>query len=474
MPETLVPVILCGGSGSRLWPMSRQLLPKQFLPLVTEHTLLQDTVLRLQGLEDCGAPVAVLNHEHRFLAAEQLQAVGVKPRSLLLEPIGRNTAPAVAAAAQHVAQEDPQAVLLVLPADHLIADASAFRAAVRKAVAIAQEGLLVTFGIAPTHPATGFGYIEAGEPIAGQDGAFRIRRFIEKPDAQRAQALLDQGGHFWNGGMFAFTASAFLAELERLRPEILAATRKALADSARDLDFLRLGREAFGACPSDSIDYAVMERTTRGAVVRADMGWSDVGSWSALWETSAQDEAGNVTRGDVWLHGAARCYVRADARHVSVLGAQDLVIVETDDALLVAARDHAQEVKEVVAQLDRQKRSEHVSHTRVYRPWGYYESVDSGERFLVKRLMVKPGHGLSLQLHRKRAEHWVVVKGRATVTRGEETVTLEENQSTFIPVGTKHRLQNQTDSPIFLIEVQSGSYLGEDDIERFDDRYGRA
>ncbi|HTN29042.1 MAG TPA: mannose-1-phosphate guanylyltransferase/mannose-6-phosphate isomerase [Burkholderiales bacterium] len=474
MPDALVPVILCGGSGSRLWPMSRRLLPKQFLPLVTEHTLLQDTVLRLRGLENCGAPVVVLNHEHRFLAAEQLQAVDVPPRSMLLEPIGRNTAPAVAAAALHVAQEAPDAVLLVLPADHLITNVPAFHAAVRAAAAIANEGLLVAFGIAPTYPATGFGYIECGEPIAGHAGAFHIRRFVEKPDSERAQAFLAQGGYLWNGGMFAFRAGAFLAELERLQPEILAATRMALASAARDLDFLRLDLDAFSGCPSDSIDYAVMERTNRGAVVRADMGWSDVGSWSALWETSDQDAAGNVTRGDVWLHGAARCYVRADARHVSVLGAEDLVIVETDDALLVATRERAQEVKEVVARLDQQKRSEHVSHTRVYRPWGYYESVDSGERFQVKRLMVKPGHGLSLQLHRKRAEHWVVVKGRATVTRGEETTTLDENQSTFIPVGTKHRLQNLTDSPIFLIEVQSGSYLGEDDIERFDDRYGRS
>jgi len=473
MPERLVPVILCGGSGSRLWPMSRRLLPKQFLPLVTEHTLLQDTVLRLRGLDGCGAPVAVLNQEHRFLAAEQLQALDVTPRSMLLEPIGRNTAPAVAAAALLVAAEEPDAVLLVLPADHLVADVPAFHAAVLKAAAIAREGLLVTFGIAPTFPATGFGYIEAGEPIAPHDGAFRIRRFVEKPDAQRAQAFLAQGGYFWNGGMFAFTAGAFLAELERLRPEILAATKKAIANAARDLDFLRLDRDAFAACPSDSIDYAVMERTDRGAVVRAEMGWSDVGSWSALWETGAQDASGNVARGDVSLHDAARCYVRADARHVSVLGARDLVIVETDDALLVAARDRVEEVKEVVARLDLQQRSEHVSHTRVYRPWGYYETVDEGERFQVKRLMVKPGHGLSLQLHRKRAEHWVVVSGKATVTRGEKTETLEENQSTFIPVGTKHRLQNLTDAPLFLIEVQSGSYLGEDDIERFDDRYGR-
>jgi mannose-1-phosphate guanylyltransferase/mannose-6-phosphate isomerase len=473
MPERLVPVILCGGSGSRLWPMSRRLLPKQFLPLVTEHTLLQDTVLRLRGLDGCGAPVAVLNHEHRFLAAEQLQALDVTPRSMLLEPIGRNTAPAVAAAALLVAAEEPDAVLLVLPADHLVADVPAFHAAVRKAAAIAREGLLVTFGIAPTFPATGFGYIEAGEPIAPHDGAFRIRRFVEKPDAQRAQAFIAKGGYFWNGGMFAFTAGAFLAELERLRPEILAATKKAMANAARDLDFLRLDRDAFAACPSDSIDYAVMERTDRGAVVRAEMGWSDVGSWSALWETGTQDASGNVARGDVWLHDAARCYVRADSRHVSVLGAEDLVIVETDDALLVAARDRVEEVKEVVARLDRQQRSEHVSHTRVYRPWGYYETVDAGERFQVKRLMVKAGHGLSLQLHRKRAEHWVVVRGTAKVTRGEEQFQLEPNQSTYIPLGIKHRLENAGSVPLEIIEVQSGTYIGEDDIERFDDHYGR-
>ena len=474
MRERIVPVILCGGSGSRLWPMSRRLLPKQFLPLVTEHTLLQDTVLRLRGLEECDPPVVVLNNEHRFLAAEQLQALGVTPRSMLLEPVGRNTAPAVAAAALRVASEEPDAVLLVLPADHRIGDVPAFQQAVRKAAAIARQGLLVTFGIAPTFPATGFGYIEAGDPIAPHQDAFRIRRFVEKPDAARAQAFVDQGGYFWNGGMIAFTAGAFLGELGRLRSDILGATRTALANATRDLDFLRLERDAFSTCPADSIDYAVMERTALGAVVRADIGWSDVGSWSALWETGTRDKAGNVSRGDVWLHDAARCYVRADGRHVSVLGAEDLVIVETSDALLVAARERAQDVKEVVERLDRQHRSEHVSHTRVYRPWGYYETVDAGERFQVKRLMVKPGHGLSLQLHRKRAEHWVVVSGSATVTRGEETMTLAENQSTFIPVGTKHRLQNLSDTPVFLIEVQSGSYLGEDDIERFDDRYGRS
>jgi len=473
MPSAQIPVILCGGSGSRLWPMSRRLLPKQFLPLVSEHTLLQDTVLRLRGLEGFGAPIVVVNHEHRFFAAEQLQAIGVTPHAMLLEPFGRNTAPAVAAAALCAVMREPDARLLVLPSDHRIGDVGAFQRAAQLAMAVAGQGLLVTFGVAPTHPASGFGYIEAGEPIEGNGGAFRIRRFIEKPTREGAQALLARGGHLWNAGMFAFGAAQFLAELERHRPEILAATRRAFECATRDLDFLRLDREAFAACPSDSVDYAVMERTERGAVVRADMRWSDVGSWSALWEVGEKDAAQNVTRGDVWLHDAARCYVRADGRHVSVLGAEDLVVVETDDAVLVAARERAQDVKEVVERFDRLNRNEHVSHTRVYRPWGYYETVDAGERFQVKRLMVKPGHALSLQLHRKRAEHWVVVSGCARVTRGAETLTLEENQSTFIPVGTRHRLHNPGDVPLFLIEVQSGSYLGEDDIERFEDQYGR-
>lgn len=472
-PNSLVPLILCGGSGSRLWPMSRRLLPKQFLPLVTENTLLQDTVLRLRGLDGVGAPVVVANDEHRFLAGEQLHAIGAKPRAILLEPVGRNTAPAVAAAALHVATEAPDAVLLVLPSDHLIGDVPAFHRAVRQAMSIAAQGFLATFGMAPTHAATGFGYIEAGAPIPQHSGVFRIRRFVEKPSAEKAQEFLAQGGYLWNGGMFAFTARTFLEELERFRPEILASARQALESAARDLDFLRLGREAFAACPSDSVDYAVMERTDRGAVVGAEMRWSDVGSWSALWETGQKDATANVTRGDVWLHAAARCYVRADARHVSVLGAEDLVIVETDDAVLVAARERAEEVREVVARLERQNRGEHISHTRVYRPWGYYESVDAGERFQVKRLMVRPGQGLSLQLHRKRAEHWVVVSGTARVTRGEETITLTENQSTFIPLGTRHRLENPGEAPLLVVEVQSGSYLGEDDIERFEDRYNR-
>jgi mannose-1-phosphate guanylyltransferase/mannose-6-phosphate isomerase len=467
----IVPVILAGGSGSRLWPMSRRLLPKQFLPLVGEHTLFQETVLRLRDLQECDAPIVVANAEHRFLAADQLQAIGVKAGALILEPVGRNTAPAIAAAALQVAGRDPGALLLVLPSDHLIRDDAAFREAVRLALEPASQGMLVTFGVPPTHPATGYGYIEAGDALGG--AAFRIRRFVEKPDLEKAREFLRQGGYFWNSGMFVFRAERYLEELEAQHPGICAAVRRSIEKASRDLDFLRLDSEAFAACPSLSVDYGVMEGTRSGAVVRAAMGWSDVGSWSALWEVGARDAAGNVSRGDVELRDAQGCYALADARHVSLLGVRDLVVVETSDAVLVAARSRAEEVKEVVAALARDNRSEHVSHSRVYRPWGYYERVDAGEHFQVKRLMIKPGHALSLQLHRQRAEHWVVVSGTARVTRGDETFLLERNQSTYIPVQVKHRLGNATAEPLLVVEVQSGPYLGEDDIVRFEDRYRR-
>jgi mannose-1-phosphate guanylyltransferase/mannose-6-phosphate isomerase len=451
--------------------MSRRLLPKQFLPLVGERTLFQDTALRTRGVPGAGAPVVITNAEQRFLAADQLAEIGVEARALLLEPAGRNTAPAVAAAALHVAREDPAALLLVQPSDHVIADLAAFRAAVAEAAAAAREGYLVTFGMPPTGPASGYGYIEAGEPIGGS--TFRIRRFIEKPSVEQAKALLAQGGYYWNSGMFVFQAKRYLEELGRLNPAMLEAVRAALERATRDLGFLRLDKDAFAACPADSVDYAVMERTAAGAVVRAAMGWSDVGSWSALWEVGAKDGARNVARGDVELRDAAGCYVHANGRHVSVLGARDLVVVETDDAVLVAAMDRAQEVKEVVESLDRANRSEHVSHTRVHRPWGYYESVDAGPGFQVKRLMIKPGHKLSLQMHRQRAEHWVVVAGTARVTRGEEVFDLQRNQSTYIPLGAKHRLENAGTEPLLIVEVQSGAYLGEDDIVRFEDSYNR-
>ena len=473
MNARIVPVILSGGSGSRLWPMSRKLLPKQFLPLVTERTLLQDTALRLAGLAECGPPLLVVNAEHRFLAAEQMAEIGVAPRAVLLEPAGRNTAPAIAAAALWLRAEQPDALLLVLPSDHMILDTAAFHAAIGAACLAAEHGLLATFGIRPTGPATGYGYIEAGEAIAGCPGARRIKRFVEKPDAAAARGFVEQGGFYWNSGMFLFGAARYLAELRRQRPDLLAAVERAVAQKTSDLDFVRLDAEAFAACPAESVDYAVMEHTADGAVVEGDFGWSDVGSWSSLWEIGAKDAAGNVLAGDVATADASGCYVRADARHVSLLGVEGLLVVETDDAILIAGRERAQDVKGVVERLEKEDRREHVSHSRVYRPWGYYESIDAGERFQVKRLMVKPGHAISLQLHHRRAEHWVVVSGRARVTRGEDELLLEENQSTFIPQGTKHRLENAGEAPLYIVEVQSGAYLGEDDIVRFDDRYNR-
>jgi mannose-1-phosphate guanylyltransferase / mannose-6-phosphate isomerase len=473
MAISFYPVVLSGGSGSRLWPMSRRLLPKQFLPLVSERTLLQETLLRLRGVHGARPPIVVSNGEHRFLVAEQLREIEVKPDVQILEPVGRNTAPAVAIAALHAQKRQPDACLFVLPSDHLIQDVPAFHAAIAAALPLTAGGSLVTFGINPAGPETGYGYIERGEPISGSKGSFRVARFVEKPDLETARRYVAGGRFFWNSGMFAFQAKRYLEELQRFRPDIAAAAKTAWDSSKSDLDFLRLDAAAFEACPSDSIDYAVMERTSASVMVQADIGWSDVGSWAALWETGKKDESENVTHGDVALRNAKGCYIRAESRFVSVLGATDLVVVETDDAVLVADKSRSQEVKEVVETLDRKARSEHVSHSRVYRPWGYYESIDAGARFQVKRIMVKPGEALSLQMHHHRAEHWVVVSGTARVTRGDETKLLSENESTYIPIGTKHRLENPGKTPLFLIEVQSGGYLGEDDIVRFEDRYRR-
>jgi mannose-1-phosphate guanylyltransferase/mannose-6-phosphate isomerase len=467
------PVILCGGTGTRLWPLSRRLLPKQFLPLVTDRTLLQDTILRIADLRGVERPIVISNNDHRFLVAEQLNELGVRPAVQILEPAGRNTAPAVAIAALHVRQDDPDAVLLVLPSDHAIGDAAAFRDAVLTAARIADQGFLATFGIRPSQPHTGYGYIELGEPLAGESEGFRIRRFVEKPNLQKAKEYLDSGRFLWNSGMFVFSARRYLEELATFRRDILEGAEKALKAAGRDLDFLRLDSAAFNACPAESVDYAVMEKTSRGAVVRADIGWSDVGSWSALWDIAKKDDGRNATHGDVQLQDTSGCYIWGNSRLVFTLGAKDLIIVETDDAVLVAERSRAEEVKQIVERLDSQARSEHVSHTRVYRPWGYYETIDTGKRFQVKRIMVKPGEALSLQMHHKRAEHWVVVSGRARVTRDDAVYELRENESTFIPLGAKHRLENTTDQPLYLIEVQSGSYLGEDDIVRFEDRYNR-
>lgn len=474
MRHSFYPVILCGGSGTRLWPMSRRLLPKQFLPLVSEHSLLQDTALRTHGMEGAAPPIVVSNEEHRFLVAEQLREIGVRAEALVLEPVGRNTAPAAAVAAMCARERDPEACLVVLPSDHLVRDVAALHAAIAAALPLARAGALVTFGIPPRGPATGYGYIERGAAFPGSKHAFQVARFVEKPDLDTAKRYVASGGSLWNSGMFVFRADRYLEELERFRPALLQQAAAAWKGARTDLDFMRLDESAFAACEADSIDYAVMERTRSGAVVQVDPGWSDVGSWATLWDVGAKDAAGNVVRGDVHLHDARGCYVRADARFVSALGVDDLVIVETADAVLVADRARAQDVKDIVEHLDAGNRAEHVSHRRVYRPWGYYETIDAGERFQVKRLMVKPGASLSLQFHRRRAEHWVVVSGTARVTRGDESLALGENESTYIPIGVRHRLENPGAEPLYIVEVQSGRYLGEDDIVRVEDNYGRS
>ena len=470
----IFPVVLCGGSGTRLWPLSRTLLPKQFLPLVTRKTMLQETLLRLGGMAQLQAPLMVCSNDHRFLAAEQLRAIGVTSMAQILEPAGRNTAPAVAAAALCVAESDPQGVMLVLPADHLIRDVAGFHDAAATAATLAGAGRLVTFGIVGREPETGYGYIERGDAIPDAKKAFRVARFVEKPDEGRAREFIASGRFYWNSGMFVIKASRYLEELGKYRPEILKAATQAWSKSTRDLDFMRLDETAFLASPAESIDYAVMENTKDAVVVEADIGWSDIGSWTALWQAGSPDMAGNVTLGDVHTDNARNCYVRAENRLVAAVGVEGLIIVETADAVLVTHKDCSQDVKKVVESLKSKQRDEYLVHKRVYRPWGYYEGLDNGERFQVKRIMVKPGSKLSLQMHHHRAEHWVVVSGTAKVVRGEETMLLSENQSTYIPLGTKHRLENVGKVPLHLIEVQSGSYLGEDDIVRFEDDYKRS
>ena len=466
----MIPVILSGGSGTRLWPLSRQAYPKQFLALAGEDTMLQATWQRVAELASA-APLVVANEDHRFMVAEQLRQVGCTPAAIVLEPVGRNTAPAIAVAALQATADGTDPLLLVLPSDHVIADAAGFRAAVAAATPAAQNGKLVTFGIVPTAAETGYGYIQA---VAGGDAPVRaVARFVEKPDAATAAQYLASGQYFWNSGMFLFQASRYLAELERHAPAMLAACRKAFAAAARDADFVRLDKAAFAACPSDSIDYAVMEKTADAAVLPIDVGWNDVGSWSALWEVAQQDGDGNAHHGDVIALDCRDTLAWGDRRLLAMIGLRDIVVVDSDDALLVAHKDHVQDVKEVVARLKAEGRSESNLHRKVYRPWGAYDSIDMGERFQVKRITVNPGAALSLQMHHHRAEHWIVVSGTAEVTRGEETLLLSENQSTYIPLGVTHRLRNPGKVPLELIEVQSGSYLGEDDIVRFEDVYGR-
>jgi mannose-1-phosphate guanylyltransferase/mannose-6-phosphate isomerase len=462
------PVILSGGSGTRLWPLSRELRPKQLLPLAGERTMLQETALRAHGAR-FAAPIVVCNQEHRFVIAEQLRQCGVAPNAILLEPIARNTAAAVAAAAAHIAVSSPDALMLVLPSDHVITDSAAFLVAITTAAAAASEGRLVTFGITPTGPETGYGYISSGAAIPGKPGAFEVARFVEKPDLATAQGYLAAGGWSWNSGMFLFPVAQFWAELEQHAPAVASAAAAALARSARDLDFVRLDAESFAASPSISVDYAVMEKTRRAAVVPASLGWSDVGSWTALWEIGKQDASGNVSIGDVMAERTRGSYLRAEHGLLAAVGVEDTIVVALKDAVLVAHKSEAQHVKAIVDRLKKAGRSEATTHPRVYRPWGSYETVDLGERFQVNRIIVNPGQRISLQKHSQRAEHWVCVQGVARVTRGEDILTLRENLSTFIPVGCVHRLENPGTEPVHIIEVQSGPYLGADDIQRIDE-----
>jgi len=504
----LQPVILAGGSGSRLWPMSREHYPKQLLALAGEQTLLQDTVTRLDGLAATGGevagagvqevhgPLVICNEEHRFLVAEQLRQIGREPVSILLEPIGRNTAPALTLAALSALEAGGDPVLLVMPADHVIKDTTAFQSTVLQGAALAADGYLVTFGITPDRPETGYGYIRQGGPIVAQrssveessalgPGSFLIAAFVEKPDRETARGYLDAGDYLWNSGMFMMRASVWLDAIGHFEPEMAEASRAAFRAGRKEGEFFFLGRAELEACPSNSIDYAVMERLTdrtrageeapayRAAVVPLDAAWSDVGAWSSLWEISSADEAGNVALGDVYVHDTRDSLLIADHRLVAAVGVDDLVVIETPDAVLVAKKERSQDIKHIVQRLKAEDREEHRSHRRVHRPWGSFESLDVGDRFQVKRITLKPGAAISLQLHHHRAEHWIVVSGTALVTRGDERVLVSENESTYIPLGARHRLENPGKLPLEIIEVQSGSYLGEDDIVRFEDLYHR-
>jgi mannose-1-phosphate guanylyltransferase/mannose-6-phosphate isomerase len=468
------PVILCGGSGTRLWPMSRGGYPKQYLKLTSDKTLLQQTALRLKGIAGITAPIVVTNNEQRFLVAEQLRESGTVPSAIVLEPVGRNTAPAIAAAALLALRSSPDALLLVLPSDHVILNEEAFARVTEAAAEVAKDDYLVTFGIDPTEPHTGYGYIRRGSKIGDNEGAFDVAEFVEKPDAEKAARFIEEGGYYWNSGMFLLKASTYMEELRKYEPEIARQTTLSLELAKRDDDFVRLDAGAFQDCPNVSVDYAVMERTDRASVIAAaDLGWNDIGSWTALAEIAQSDAQGNALLGDVLVEDVSNSYIRAEHRMVAAIGLDNIVIVETADAVLVTHRDSTQDVKKIVERLKASGRTESVTHRRVVRPWGSYEGIDQGSRFQVKRIEVNPGAQLSLQMHHHRAEHWIVVKGTAMVTNGEQQIMLTENQSTYIPLGVTHRLLNPGKIPLELIEVQSGAYLGEDDIVRFEDTYGR-
>jgi len=469
--SSIYPVVLSGGTGSRLWPVSRSQMPKQLMPFLSERSLLQETVLRLAGVDGIAPPLVISNSDHRFMIAAQLQELGITPSAHVLEPVGRNTAAAAAVAATLVGDLDADGILLLLPADHHITDAEGFTKAVLAGGIHARAGHIVTFGITATSPETGYGYIKRGEGLGG--GAFTVAQFCEKPDLERAQSFLAEGGYDWNSGIFMCRADVLMGEMQTYCPEILAKSKAAVSGSYRDLDFLRLDQPAFLACPSAPIDTAVMERTTKAVVMPLDIGWSDVGSWSALWDLGDKDPSGNVISGDVIAIDTEETYIRGNGRLVATLGVKDLVIVDTGDAVLIADKGRVQDVRDLVTKLKDLGRTEHEIHDRVHRPWGFYESIEAGDRYQVKHLMVKPGASLSLQMHHHRAEHWVVVRGTARVVLGNKELLLSENESTYIPIGTPHRLENPGKVPLSIIEVQSGCYLGEDDIVRMDDIYGR-
>jgi len=466
----ILPVIMAGGSGTRLWPLSRSLYPKQFLSLVEDASLLQATLLRLDRLE-CSTPLIISNNEHRFIVAEQLRQAGFNDFDIILEPVGRNTAPAIALAALHALKDGDDPIMLLLAADHVIQNVDAFCSSVILAQTQAAQGKMVTFGIVPSRAETGYGYIRQGEAVA--ESVYKVDSFVEKPDQITAETYIRDGNYLWNSGMFMFKASAYLDELEKFRPDILSACKLAMASASIDLDFIRLEEAVFTACPDDSVDYAVMEKTNHSVVVPMDAQWCDVGSWNSLWDISTKDGNGNVTYGDVIHYNSNNNYVYAESSLVTTIGADDLVIVQTKDALLIAKQNQVQDIKKVVDVLKRENRSEHISHREEYRPWGRYDSVDQGGRYQVKRITVKPGERLSTQMHYHRAEHWVVVAGTAKVTRGDEVFIVTENESMFIPVGVVHTLENPGKVPLEVIEIQSGTYLGSDDIVRFDDKYGR-
>ncbi len=467
----LVPVILSGGAGTRLWPLSRENHPKQLLALTSERTMIQETALRTKGLPEAAAPIVVCNEQHRFMVAEQLRLLGLSPSATVLEPIGRNTAPAIALAAHAaIAAHGPDCALLVLPADHVIRNVAVFQEAVKLALPAVAKGKLVAFGVVPNQPETGYGYIRRAKSA---EAVAPIAQFVEKPTLEKAKEFLASGEYFWNSGMFLFGAKRYLDELAVHAGDIAAVSREAFEKATRDLDFLRIDSATFAKCRSDSIDYAVMEKTRDAVMVPLDAGWSDVGSWSSLHEAIAQDANGNVARGDVLVEDTNNCYLYSESRLVAAVGLQDHIVVETKDAVFVAPKHKVQDVKKLVAKLKAEGRYEHSLHREVHRPWGSYDSVENGERYQVKRLSVKPGASMSLQMHHHRAEHWIVVSGTARITRGEEVFLLSENESTYIPIGAKHRIENPGKVPLHIIEVQSGSYLGEDDIVRFEDRYGR-